>query len=170
VGLAQGFSLKECVTGLKQAVISDKRLTPTPGIRGASIIDDTYNANPGSAVASLRVLRAWPGKRKIAVLGSMKELGSLAEEGHREVGREAAGLGVDFLFTVGEEAAWIAQEAVAAGMDPARVARCRNKEEAAARLRDLLQEGDVVLVKGSRALAMEEIVKAVSVFEGGTRS
>ena len=100
----------------------------------------------------------------------MKELGSLAEEGHREVGREAAGLGVDFLFTVGEEAAWIAQEAVAAGMDPARVARCRNKEEAAARLRDLLQEGDVVLVKGSRALAMEEIVKAVSVFEGGTRS
>lgn len=168
-GLICQIPLESCVECLAGAEISEKRLAPMPGINCSLIIDDTYNANPNSTMASLAVLKELPGKRKMAVLGSLKELGAIAEQGHRDVGREAAKLGIDFLFTVGEEAKWIAQEAVKWGMKPDCVWWCSSKEEVVELLQQLLTEDDVVLVKGSRALAMEEIVKEVTVFEGGTK-
>lgn len=169
VGLNCQIPLKSCLKGLADAVISEKRLAQLPGINGSLIIDDTYNANPNSTIASLAVLKELPGKRKIAVLGSLKELGAIAEQGHRDVGREAAKLGIDFLFSVGQEAQWIAQEAVKWGMKPECARWCHSKEEIVELLQQLLTEDDVVLVKGSRALAMEDIVKEVAVFEGGTK-
>lgn len=169
VGLICQIAPESCVKGLAEAVISEKRLNRLPGINGSLVIDDTYNANPNSTIASLTVLKELPGKRKIAVLGSLKELGAIAEQGHRDVGRTAAKLGIDFILAVGEEAKWIAQEAVTWGMKTECVRWCSSKEEIVELLQQLLAEDDVVLVKGSRALAMEEIVEEVSVFEGGTK-
>jgi UDP-N-acetylmuramoyl-tripeptide--D-alanyl-D-alanine ligase len=144
-----------------RATISEKRLEKRRGIGGSIIINDTYNANPASVKASLGVLSVAPG-RKIAVLGDMRELGSLTEEGHREIGRYIVEKGIDYLLTVGELARWIGEEARRRGMDSAKglFSTCTN-QEAGEKLRSLLREGDVVLLKGSRIMALEEVAESL---------
>jgi UDP-N-acetylmuramoyl-tripeptide--D-alanyl-D-alanine ligase len=95
--------------------------------------------------------------RKVAVLGDMLELGSYEVEGHRLVGRRAAGV-VSVLVTVGRLGQLMAEEAVAAGMSPAAVHAVADNDEAVRVLDRVLAEGDFVLVKGSRGMAMEGIV------------
>ncbi|NLL19043.1 MAG: UDP-N-acetylmuramoyl-tripeptide--D-alanyl-D-alanine ligase [Clostridia bacterium] len=162
VGLINDISLKTCIDGLARVVVSEKRLAQVAGMNGSTIIDDTYNANPGSVVASLEVLASAAGKRKIAVLGTQRELGALAEKGHRNVGAKVADLEIDLLLTVGVEAQWMADEALRQGMEAKQVYSLNNNQEAIQMLQQLLRPGDVVLVKGSRALAMEEIVRGVT--------
>lgn len=152
VGLVQGLTWEEIAAGLQQA--REFRLLPTPGLRGSLIIDDTYNASPASTLAALDLLAEVPG-RKIAILGDMRELGPYEVEGHLRVGKRAAQI-VDLLVVLGEKAALMGREAQAAG---AAVFFASSREEASARILPLLQKGDVLLVKGSRAMGMEEIVE-----------
>jgi UDP-N-acetylmuramoyl-tripeptide--D-alanyl-D-alanine ligase len=95
--------------------------------------------------------------RTIAVLGDMLELGSYEEEGHRKVGRRVAEV-VDKLVTVGELGALIGREAVAVGMDESDVFFAQDNDEAVESLRNLVTSGDLVLIKGSRGMHMEDIV------------
>ncbi|GMR04774.1 MAG: UDP-N-acetylmuramoyl-tripeptide--D-alanyl-D-alanine ligase [Thermodesulfobacteriota bacterium] len=128
---------------------------------GLVIIDDTYNANPVSVAAALGVLGSAPG-RKAAVLGDMHELGDGAGDAHREAGRLAAEAGVDILVAVGSRAGAIVDGAVSAGFNPARAYSFVDKSGALAALKgDLLKEGDVLLVKGSRAAGLEEVVSGL---------
>jgi UDP-N-acetylmuramoyl-tripeptide--D-alanyl-D-alanine ligase len=90
----------------------------------------------------------------------MLELGSYQEEGHRKVGRRAAEV-VDKLVTVGELGAIMGQEAIALGMEESDVFFAADNQQAVDLLSDLLEPGDLVLIKGSRALHMEEIVAQV---------
>ncbi|MDP2728191.1 MAG: UDP-N-acetylmuramoyl-tripeptide--D-alanyl-D-alanine ligase [Dehalococcoidia bacterium] len=152
VGLVEGLTWEEIGAGLEKA--QEFRLLPTPGLRGSLIIDDTYNASPSSTLAALDLLKELQGRR-IAVLGDMRELGLYEVEGHLRVGRRAAQV-VDLLLVVGEMAALAGKEAEAAGT---RVIFASSREEASAKLLSILQSGDVVLVKGSRAMEMEEIVE-----------
>lgn len=92
----------------------------------------------------------------------MLELGSYEEEGHRKVGRRALEVAA-VLITVGPRARIIGEEALACGMPPERVHIFDSKQEAIDLLREILEPGDVVLVKGSRGMRMEEIVSALSV-------
>lgn len=158
VGLVEGLSWGEIMAGLKDTS-AQVRLMAVKGIRESTILDDTYNASPPSTLAALSVLGELAGRR-IAVLGDMLELGSYEEEGHRKVGRKAVEV-ASILITVGPRAKMIAQEALACGMPPERVYSFDSKEEAVALLLELLEPGDVVLVKGSRGMRMEEIVKAI---------
>ncbi|MGC8874580.1 MAG: UDP-N-acetylmuramoyl-tripeptide--D-alanyl-D-alanine ligase, partial [Chloroflexia bacterium] len=135
------------------------RLLPSAGPRGSLLLDDTYNASPFSCRAALELLAELPG-RHIAVLGDMLELGSYEEEGHREVGRLAAGV-VELLVVLGARSRWIAEEAMAYGLDRERVYEARDHEDAACWLLEQLQPGDVVLVKGSRAMEMERVIAAL---------
>ncbi|MBI5137547.1 MAG: UDP-N-acetylmuramoyl-tripeptide--D-alanyl-D-alanine ligase [Nitrospirae bacterium] len=133
---------------------------------GARIIDDSYNANPESVLAALTALAATPVTgRRIAVLGDMLELGAAAPALHRQVGQRAAALGLDRLICVGALAAHMADGARAAGLDPRHVV---TPELALAGLADLA-DGDRVLVKGSRGIAMERLVKALAE-QGGVRA
>ena len=132
------------------------RLIATPGIKGSTLIDDSYNASPASSLAALNLLAELMG-RKIAVLGDMLELGSYEEEGHRKVGRRAAEV-VDKLVTVGELGATIGREAIAVGMNESDVLFARDNEQAVQSLLDLVSSGDLILVKGSRATHMDDIV------------
>jgi UDP-N-acetylmuramoyl-tripeptide--D-alanyl-D-alanine ligase len=158
VGLVEGLSWGEIMAGLKDTS-AQVRLMAVKGIRDSTILDDTYNASPPSTLAALSVLGELPGRR-IAVLGDMLELGSYEEEGHRKVGRKAVEV-ASILITVGPRARIIAQEALSCGMPPDKVHSFESREEAAAFLLEILEPGDVVLVKGSRAMRMEEIVKAI---------
>jgi len=159
VGLEMGLDVEDITRGLAAVPLTGMRLEITEAA-GIKVINDAYNASPASTGAALQVLTETAGRRrKVAVLGNMFELGSRAQPGHREVGELAAGLGVDFLLTVGSLAAEIAAGASDAGMPEQRVFRCQDNAGAVEILEQLLQEGDVVLVKGSRGMQMEQIVR-----------
>ena len=131
--------------------------------RGITLIDDTYNANPASVAAALEALavqRQGGGRRTALVLGDMRELGPTAPALHRQVGEQAAASGIDRLWITGEMAAEVAAGARKAGMPDDRI-RWADKEEIVAQLAQWLLPGDLVLVKGSRAMAMETVVTAL---------
>jgi UDP-N-acetylmuramoyl-tripeptide--D-alanyl-D-alanine ligase len=166
VGLVEGLSWTEIIHGLHHQR-GQLRLMVVPGLRGATLIDDTYNASPISMLAALNLLAdicnadGLNRHRAVAVLGEMLELGSYEEEGHRLVGGRAAQI-ADKLITVGRRARWMAEEALSAGLKPADIYATSSKEDAIAVLTGLLRPGDIVLIKGSRALAMEAIVDALA--------
>jgi UDP-N-acetylmuramoyl-tripeptide--D-alanyl-D-alanine ligase len=166
VGLVEGLSWEEIVNGLRDQE-SELRLVAVPGPAGSTILDDTYNASPASCLAALNLLEelplARPTAHKIAVLGDMYELGSFEEEGHRIVGRRAREV-ADLLVAVGRLGEMIGQEALKAGMAPGTVYLAEDNDRAIAVVRDLLRQGgggDLLLVKGSRGLEMEQIVAAL---------
>ncbi len=160
VGLVEAMTWDEIITGLQDSSVQ-LRLVSVPGINGSTLLDDTYNASPVSTIAALNLLGDLSG-RKIAVLGDMAELGDHEEEGHRRVGCRAAGT-VNLLITVGRRAHLMAEEARACGLTPDAITEVETNEQAIAHLRQIVQPGDVVLVKGSRSMAMEEIVTALQV-------
>ncbi len=126
------------------------------------IIDDSYNANPLSmeyAFASASMV--FPHKRKIAVLSDMKELGNVSKELHYEIGAKLAHSGFAYLFIWGNDARFYADGAIATGFERSQVYIYDDKEELIPALRQFIQADDVVLVKGSRSMKMEEVVKAL---------
>ncbi|MCE5244498.1 MAG: UDP-N-acetylmuramoyl-tripeptide--D-alanyl-D-alanine ligase [Syntrophobacteraceae bacterium] len=126
------------------------------------LVDDTYNANPGSVIAAVRtVLSAGGGKPCIAVLGEMRELGPDSASIHRELGREIVKLGVSRLIAVGELGREIVEGAREAGLPFDAGCHVPTHEAAVERLRESWIEGAWVLVKGSRAMAMERIVEGI---------
>ena len=121
-----------------------------------TFINDTYNANPASMAEAIRTLDLLTKGRKIAVLGGMGELGDWAKREHEAIGRLVAQTGLDALITMGDLAKDIAQSAKAAGMTA--VYTTDTHEQAARQLKELLHDGDTVLLKGSRSFAMEKIL------------
>lgn len=159
VGLELGLDLEQIRRGMREAALSPLRLDIVEA-GDVTIIDDTYNASPASVRAALDVLSDLAGAGpKAAALGSMFELGPVMEKGHLEVGRAAAGHNLDLLVTVGTEARLIARGALEAGMTSRRVIACDSKEEAAEVLLERLPDECTVLLKGSRAVRMEYIVR-----------
>lgn len=129
-------------------------------IGGLTILDDTYNASPKSFIAAIETLENLSSRgRKVLVAGDMLELGKRAPLAHKETGAYVAHSGIDTLITCGNLAGYIAQGAMEAGMKEKRIVSCRNKEETGERLSSLAKEGDTILIKGSRATGMEEIIQ-----------
>jgi len=129
-------------------------------VKGRTVLADYYNANPGSMQAALETLAGLKtGKRTIAVLGDMLELGDTAASAHHAIGATAAKLGIDLLITVGELAKHIAEGAIAAGMARDRVFEAGTTSRAAALLTEHTRPGDTVLIKGSRGMKMEKILE-----------
>jgi UDP-N-acetylmuramoyl-tripeptide--D-alanyl-D-alanine ligase len=158
VGLVEDLSWDEILHGLRMG--EQLRLFVVPGANGATLLDDTYNSSPDSAIAALNLLHELEG-RKIAVLGDMLELGVYEIEGHRRVARRAMDV-ASLLVTVGEKGRLIGQEALDYGMNPDRVIQLDDNAAAIAYLQEVIQENDVVLIKGSRGMTMEQIVEALA--------
>jgi UDP-N-acetylmuramoyl-tripeptide--D-alanyl-D-alanine ligase len=152
-----GLDAEAVVTGLGRVGPEPGRLALLKGKNGLRIIDDTYNANPASVKAALETLKETRGTgRTIAVLGDMLELGAASEAAHLDVGRTVATSGVDVLITLGLRAERIRQGALAGS--GVRGFAAVNHDGAAERVLDLAEAGDTVLVKGSRGMAMEQVV------------
>jgi len=158
VGLVEGLTWQEIIEGLRTPS-AQLRLVAVPGPRGSTILDDTYNSSPISALAALNLLAELEG-RKIAVLGDMLELGDYEQEGHEKVGMRALEV-ADVLIAVGRLGRIIGETALRWGMSPDQVYIVENNAEAIALLENKVLPNDVILVKGSRALKMEEIVNAL---------
>lgn len=158
-GFAFGISMKEAAAGLEKLKEADKRLRVQQAGQ-ILLIDDTYNASPDSMRAGLDVLASLAAKRKIALLGDMLDLGSDTDRFHKEVGEYAAARGVSVLWTLGEKARFMA-EGAAESNPGAEVRHFSDREEMKTQLQALVKEGDAVLVKGSRAMAMEEMAEII---------
>ncbi len=152
---ALGVSLADAAEALQAYVPPPMRMQSVKTSWGGTVLNDAYNAAPASVGSALETLATQIGGRKIAFLGDMRELGARAEAAHRELGAVIAGLGgLDLLYTVGGLAAQI----------PGAAQRFADSEDAARFARQAFPKktGDVVLVKGSRAMAMEKIAEALA--------
>lgn len=158
-GEKMGISIETSVKGLSEAQLTEKRLNIKEK-DGIKIIDDTYNACPASVMSAITTLANTEGKRKIAIIGDMYELGSETEAAHAEVGRFAGRTGLDYVIAVGEFAKGYT-EGAGSFLPDERVLYCKDKQELLPKLDTLLAAGDVVLVKASRGMEMEEIVKEI---------
>ncbi|WON72710.1 UDP-N-acetylmuramoyl-tripeptide--D-alanyl-D-alanine ligase [Nitrosospira sp. Is2] len=154
VAVALGASAGAIMSGLSAFSGVKGRMQKKQGLHGATLLDDTYNANPDSVRAALAVLAKAAG-RKILVLGDMGELGAAAKGFHERIGVEARAAGVDNLIAMGELSAY----SVAGFGAGAR--HFEKIEELIAEVEGLLAPGDTMLIKGSRFMQMERVVKRV---------
>ena len=165
VGLVEGLDWEDIISGLQSLPSAAQlRLVAVPGPNHSILLDDTYNASPTSTIAALNLLDDLTAAKKIAVLGDMRELGSFTEEGHRKVGCRAADV-VDLLIVIGGLAKVVADEAIACGLDPSLILELQSNQAAIAHLRTILGPEDVVLIKGSNAQKLDEIVSALMVLD-----
>jgi len=154
-----GVSIEDIKKSLTNYRPSGNRLNITDLPAGGLVINDTYNANPVSMMAALEVCKDLSaGRRAIAVLGDMLELGDYEVEGHMQVGEKAAELKLDMLVTIGERAAYIGQGAILDGMPTDKVIHFNNQEESLPWLKTWVGHQEVVLFKGSRGMELEKLV------------
>lgn len=145
--------------GLAQFQPSPLRMERRELPGGITLMNDTYNANPLSMKMALQALLQMKGSRHIAVLGDMLELGEESEKAHHQLGQLVVELGIHILLTTGPGGEQMASGALAAGMEGSTVHHFPEKEELAFMLQKILRPGDVVLLKASRGLALEEILQ-----------
>jgi len=158
IACVAGVDLDAAVTALA-AVPSPPGRLQVRRVRGLLLIDDTYNANPGSfaaAVATLADLRL--AGRLVIVAGDMLELGDASAALHRAAGERLAALAPALVVTVGEQGPELLAGARAAGLPESATLACRGTEQASAQLGALLRDGDTVLLKGSRGIHLDSVV------------
>jgi UDP-N-acetylmuramoyl-tripeptide--D-alanyl-D-alanine ligase len=167
VGVAMHVPAADIIAGLQSYHGMYGRMMVRRSAGGVTLIDDTYNASPQSMRAALQCLgRTRVAGRRLAVLGDMLELGDRGLALHEEVGVLVAQNGVQELITFGPLAQHIARGAQDAGMNIACIHTTTQPEDAVALLRSLRRAGDVMLLKGSRGMAMERLVQALVEPEG----
>jgi MurE/MurF fusion protein len=162
---AAGISMRDMQTGLAAFVPESGRMEIRCLGNGIQLIDDTYNANPASVAQALKTLarqaahsNQGQNRQAIAVLGDMLELGEASEIRHYEVGKTAAQLGINRLYLFGPRSSHTSQGALENGMPRADIF-CGTKQEIALDVLSHAHQGDWVLVKGSRGMAMETIIE-----------
>ncbi len=161
LALAYGrnFDIFRAARALERYATPPGRLSLIDGRNQSLIIDDTYNSSPEAAIHALGILKSLKTKgRKIAVLGDMLELGKLAVEAHKGVGKVAAD-SVDMLITVGIRATHIAENAFMFGLGKDKVIEARDAYQAGEIVREMLSIGDIVLVKASQGIRLERTVE-----------
>ncbi|MCR1933232.1 UDP-N-acetylmuramoyl-tripeptide--D-alanyl-D-alanine ligase [Clostridium tepidum] len=151
---------KDIQNGIKKLEATSMRLDIIKE-NGFTIINDCYNASPDSMKAAIDVMKNINGKRTIAILGTMMELGNESYKAHREVSEYAKEKQVDLLFSIGEF-----NEAYREGFEETNKDNYRsffNNKEAAIYIKNIIRDGDVILVKASRAMKLEEIVEELKI-------
>jgi UDP-N-acetylmuramyl pentapeptide synthase len=159
VGLSLGMAPIDTAAALKQFRPIHRRSQVETLASGVNLLNDCYNANPGSMAMAISTLMELRDRgRAVAALGDMLELGNGAAADHRALGRLAARLGLDLLVTYGKLRQEVADGAMEAGLAPDRIFPVESQAEGARILRELLAPGDWLLVKGSRSMHMEGLI------------
>lgn len=155
------FNLKKVNMALGAYEVPSGRQRLIDGIHGSFIIDDSYNSSPLAVSSAIETLSNITSKgRKIVVLGDMLELGKFTEEAHKRVGEQVVSL-ASILITVGIRAKYIYASAISHGMKKISVKHFATAEEAGVYLKNKIEKGDIILVKGSQIMRMERIVKMI---------
>ena len=159
VGSLMGIELDKIANALRSYRSGKMRLNIFSTDSNIKVIDDVYNASPDSMKAAIEILKDLGEGRKIAILGDMLELGDYSQKGHAEVGEAVAHKGIDILITVGQESKFIGTGASSCGMDNQNIIHLESNKDVIEYLDTLIEQGDRILVKGSRGMKMEEIVE-----------
>jgi UDP-N-acetylmuramoyl-tripeptide--D-alanyl-D-alanine ligase len=158
-----GVEVKQVKEALENFKSIPMRMEIVPLKGGKTLINDAYNANPHSMELALETLVEAKGEgRAIAVLGDMLELGNFTKEAHEQLGEKVSELSIDFLLALGEEAPIVVESAIRHGFPLERVRVVESHSEAISILKQMIQNGDWILVKGSRRMAMEKIVEGLT--------
>jgi UDP-N-acetylmuramoyl-tripeptide--D-alanyl-D-alanine ligase len=161
VGLTFGLNLVEIAELIERYYVPAKRrMNLIEGIKGSWIIDDSYNAAPLSVKEALSTVHDLEAGRKIAVLGDMLELGRLSIEAHESIGKMIPGI-IDVLFVVGPRGKFIADSAIKSGMDRKNVHIFDTVGEMQPEVQNIVQKGDLVLVKASRGMGLDKVVDEI---------
>ncbi len=155
-----GCDLLESINKVSEYVTPPGRLSLLDGINNSYLIDDTYNSSPIAVSAAIEVMKEMKGKRKIAILGDMLELGKFTESEHRSVGEQIAEA-FDVLITVGPRARFIAEGAIEKKFKKKSIYSFDNSISAGEFLKTFIKEGDICLFKGSQGIRLERAVVAV---------
>jgi UDP-N-acetylmuramoyl-tripeptide--D-alanyl-D-alanine ligase len=158
-----GVEVKQVKEALENFQSIPMRMEIVPLKGGKTLINDAYNANPHSMELALETLVEAKGEgRAIAVLGDMLELGNFTKEAHEQLGEKVSELSIDFLLALGEEAPIVVESAIRHGLPMERARVVESHSEAISILKQMIQNGDWILVKGSRRMAMEKIVEGLT--------
>jgi alanine racemase len=162
-----GMNHADITDGLSVFELAPMRLEMHTTMSGITLINDAYSSDPVSARSALATLQHYSqGTRSVAILGDMLDLGTLSSEAHRELGKDVVAFGVSQLVTLGPLSLNTAAAAADAGMPPEHITRCHTLDELSEVLEILLEPGDVVLFKGSRAMqvdrAAERLLESVA--------
>jgi len=157
-----GYTLEDVLPGISTLRGGAQRMERVE-LAGLTLFDDSYNSNPESSGAAVRFLAGVHGyARRVLILGDMLELGDLAAELHHALGKDAARAGIDLVVLVGELARAAAAGALEGGLPASAVLHLPTTADAEREVPGLLREGDVVLVKGSRAMALERVARSIA--------
>jgi len=147
LGLNYGISMQDAAKAFPNAKFEGKRLEVCK-LKKGTLLDDSYNANPDSMASALKTLANFPAKRRIAVISAMRELGSLEEESHIAIGKLCSELNLDILIAIGQNKDYYAKGAYLAGKND-NIYLFDDLKLAEDFIKKLLQEEDVLLIKGS---------------------
>lgn len=135
------------------------RMTPVEGIRSSLIVDDTYNSSPVSSSAALETVEKMRASRRIAVLGDMMELGEASEDGHVNVIEDALHRNFDVVVLVGKRMKKAAERISVQEISNKKIIYFNNPDEAGIKIREIIRDKDLILVKGSQAMRMEKVIE-----------
>ncbi|MFA5994000.1 MAG: Mur ligase family protein [Parcubacteria group bacterium] len=166
IGTGFGINLVEAGAALENFSLPGGRMNLVLGMNKSYIIDDTYNASPVSVAAALGALNEVAASskqmsRKLVVLGDMLELGNEETDRHREVGRKIMEIGVEFFVAVGDRMHLAGEEIIRHGFPKEKVFYCASPMEAGKKMKELIAEGDYILVKGSQGMRMEKVIEEI---------
>lgn len=161
VGRYYGVSFEKIKSALKNYQPEKKRMEILHLTRGIDVINDSYNANPDSVSAAIHYLKSFKGRTRVLVLGDMFELGKNAATYHKEIGEMVAKSGIENLWVVGQKSLHTYKGAVSSGMKKPHVHHVKNIESLLPDFYNQINDGDLVLIKGSRGMKMERLTSAL---------
>ncbi len=162
VGLEFGIPIENIANAINNFNGVKKRMELVKLGSGITVLNDCYNANPLSMKSAIETIAELPNvKRRVAVLGDMLELGTWSARAHGEIGKIAQKSGINILITVGEKSRQIDEAAISAGMDEKNVIHFDSSEETAKKINEIITSGDLVLIKGSRRMKLENVFEAL---------
>lgn len=159
LGVCEQISLIKIKRALEKVEPAPHRLQPLPGHHDSIILDDTHNSSPLALEEALDTINLLPARRRILVLGEMRELGQFSEKMHREIARKIYKDKIDLVFLGMGETKYIAEELLTLGFIPDRLQANLQNPQIVSKLLKILSKGDIVLIKGSRAVRLDEVVR-----------
>ncbi len=162
LGITCNLSLINIKRGLEKCAPAPHRLQLLEGLEGWHVLDDTYNSSPAAVEEAINVLCELPARKRIIVLGEMKELGIFSENLHRDVARKIYKEKIDMVILGGGEARFVGDELIKLGFPQEKVLVNLSNQQIVGQILRNVGKGDIVLVKGSRAVRLEEVVARIS--------
>lgn len=162
LGICNGLSLINIKKGLEKVNPIKHRMQLLEGMGPWNVLDDTYNSSPVAVEEALNVTSELPARRRIVVLGEMKELGIYSEKLHRSVAQKIYNEKIDLVFLGLGDTKYVADELIKLGFSPDRMEINLSNSQIVSKILKIANVGDLILVKGSRAVKLDEVVQRIT--------